>query len=112
MNDVGRLVSGLHDAAVARVCALVGAEMGEPPGPYALFVLGSEGRQEQYLATDQDNGLIWTFEGDGGKAAEWFAAFGRRVSEGLLAAGFPPCPQRVMVDNPEWNRSLARNNFV
>ena len=46
-------------------------------------------------------------EGDGGKAAEGFAAFGRRVSEGLLAAGFRPCPQRVMVDRPEWNRSLA-----
>jgi len=107
VQAVGRLVSELHDAAVARVCHLALRDMGGPPGTFCLVVLGSEGRREQYLATDQDNGLIWTFEGDEGKAAEWFAAFGRRVSEGLLAAGFPPCPQRVMADNPVWNRSLA-----
>lgn len=103
---VGRLVSTLYDAAVARVCALAVRDMGQPPGAFSLFVLGSEGRTEQYLATDQDNGLVWTAPGDGVAAAEWFAAFGRRVSAGLLAAGFPPCPQRVMADNPTWNRSL------
>ena len=54
--EVGRLASVCHDALLARAAVLAG-EGGLPPG-CALAVLGSQGRREQFLATDQDNALI------------------------------------------------------
>ncbi|MDO6526672.1 DUF294 nucleotidyltransferase-like domain-containing protein [Motilimonas sp. 1_MG-2023] len=63
-----------------------------------LIVMGSEGRGEQILKTDQDNGLIL------GEHLIWpeqqatLAAF----SQHLLSFGYPPCPGQVMVNNPFW----------
>lgn len=63
-----------------------------------LMVMGSEGRGEQILKTDQDNGLILA---DG---LDWLdcAAQMQRLSETLIALGYPPCPGDIMVSNPEW----------
>ncbi len=73
------------------------------PGPLALAVLGSEGRREQYLATDQDNCLILGPGADDALAT----AFAVRMLAILAGAGLPPCPHKVTVDNPEWRMSLA-----
>ncbi len=66
-----------------------------------LIVMGSEGRAEQILKTDQDNGVILRdgFAWDG--LAERLALF----SAGLGALGWPPCKGHVMVTNPAWVRS-------
>lgn len=68
-----------------------------------LIVMGSEGRGEQLLKTDQDNGLILRdgFEFDGLEAVT--AAF----TGHLIAFGYPPCPGNIMVSNPEWTKPLA-----
>ncbi|MEZ4762036.1 MAG: DUF294 nucleotidyltransferase-like domain-containing protein [Calditrichia bacterium] len=34
-------------------------EIGEPPTQFAFMILGSEGRKEQTLKTDQDNAIIY-----------------------------------------------------
>lgn len=66
-----------------------------------LLVLGSEGRGEQILKTDQDNALIIK---DG---LHWhqFGPLMDRFSETLQRLGYPPCPGKVMVNNPEWVKS-------
>src|SRR5690554_2254557 len=63
-----------------------------------LMVMGSEGRGEQILKTDQDNGLILA---DG---LEWpdCAEQMQRLTETLIELGYPPCPGNIMVSNPEW----------
>lgn len=63
-----------------------------------LMVMGSEGRGEQILKTDQDNGLILTDDLD------WpdCAAQMQRLTETLIELGYPPCPGDIMVSNPEW----------
>lgn len=68
-----------------------------------LIVMGSEGRGEQLLKTDQDNGLILRdgFTCNGLDTAT--AAFTRH----LVDFGYPPCPGNIMVSNPEWTRPLA-----
>jgi len=63
-----------------------------------LVVMGSEGRGEQLLKTDQDNGLLL----GAGLADADVAAAARAYSEGLAAMGYPPCPGEVMVSNPKW----------
>ena len=68
-----------------------------------LLVMGSEGRGEQIMKTDQDNaiihrdGLVWP------EMAETLNLF----SKTLIEFGFPPCPGNIMVSNPAWVRSLG-----
>ncbi|HHX34883.1 MAG TPA: cyclic nucleotide-binding/CBS domain-containing protein [Gammaproteobacteria bacterium] len=66
-----------------------------------LIVMGSEGRGEQIMKTDQDNGLIYRDGLDWPQMHEVMKKF----SETLISFGFPPCPGNIMVSNPEWVNS-------
>lgn len=69
-----------------------------------LMVMGSEGRGEQILKTDQDNGLILT-DGNAWSDAtrqEPLMAVMQDFSERLQRLGYPPCPGKIMVSNPAW----------
>ena len=68
-----------------------------------LLVLGSEGRREQILKTDQDNALVLADDLDWPQAAE----IAQRYSDTLTAMGWPPCPGGVMVRNTAWRRTQA-----
>ncbi|AIB10621.1 hypothetical protein ABAZ39_01020 [Azospirillum argentinense] len=68
-----------------------------------LIVMGSEGRGEQLLKTDQDNGLILRDGYDCPSLSQVTGAFTRH----LVEFGYPPCPGRIMVSNPDWTRPLA-----
>jgi CBS domain-containing protein len=68
-----------------------------------LIVMGSEGRGEQTVRTDQDNGLVLADLVD--KAA--LDAFRSDFSGALGDFGFPPCPGNVMVRNPVWSKPLS-----
>jgi len=107
---VGRLISLMHDRIMAQAWGLAlaqtEAEHGPAPAPHAVFVLGSQARREQYLATDQDLALVFDATSHTKQEAEaWFARLGERLTRLLLALGFPPCPRRIMLDNPDWRRS-------
>ena len=69
-----------------------------------LFVMGSEGRGEQLLKTDQDNGLILR---DGYEPPADLDAICQRFSEALGQFGYPPCPGNIMLSNPEWRGSAS-----
>ena len=68
-----------------------------------LVVMGSEGRGESLLATDQDNGLILA----DGVEPEPLQGFRRRLVEALVTVGFPLCPGDIMVTNPKWAKPEA-----
>ncbi|WP_372611122.1 DUF294 nucleotidyltransferase-like domain-containing protein [Halomonas sp.] len=63
-----------------------------------LMVMGSEGRGEQILKTDQDNGLILSDDIHWPDCHESM----QRLTETLIELGYPPCPGNIMVSNPEW----------
>jgi CBS domain-containing protein len=67
-----------------------------------LIVMGSEGRGEQTIRTDQDNGLILAGPVD----EQALNRFRNEFSGALAEFGFPPCPGHVMVNNPLWSRRL------
>ncbi len=69
-----------------------------------LFVMGSEGRGEQLLKTDQDNGLLLR---DGYAPPEDLDAICRRFSEVLERFGYPECQGRIMLSNPAWRGSAS-----
>ncbi|CDH46759.1 conserved hypothetical protein [Candidatus Contendobacter odensis Run_B_J11] len=68
-----------------------------------LLVLGSEGREEQVLKTDQDNALILRDGFDHGDLERITGEF----TSGLLEFGYPRCPGNIMVSNPYWTKSVT-----
>jgi len=103
VGQIGKLVQALNAKLFERTWQLVA-----PPGLLAescLFVMGSEGRGEQLLKTDQDNGLVLrndaiTSEADVAQACERFSA-------ALREFGYPDCPGGIMVSNPAWRRTVG-----
>jgi CBS domain-containing protein len=67
-----------------------------------LIVMGSEGRKEQMLKTDQDNALIIKDESD----EEAFKPLMERYTKTLIEFGYPKCEGNIMVSNPYWRKSL------
>lgn len=107
---VTRLISSVCDAATERFVQLAVEGLGPPPAPFVFIALGSQGRQEQTLVTDQDNAIIYRASGqaaDGSDAASYFQELGRRVCGWLNEAGYPFCRGRFMAQNPVWTRTLS-----
>ncbi len=91
---IAGLVARVNDALLRPVLRWAEAEMGPAPAAWAWLALGSEGRMEQTLLTDQDNALA--FADDGAASRAWFQGFAGRVNDDLEAAGFPRCPGGYM----------------
>jgi CBS domain-containing protein len=96
-------VARLNDALVRRVLAFAEADLGAAPAPYAWLTMGSEGRMEQTLLTDQDNALVFADEGEPQRA--WFQALAERTNADLEAAGFPRCSGGYMASR--WNGTTS-----
>lgn len=77
---------------------------------FAFLSMGSEGREEQLLRTDQDNALIYedVSEKLQERAQEYFLALGTGVVEALIACGFASCPGEMMASNPVWVQPLSQ----
>ena len=110
---VARLVSHLNDATTRRVIELVSWKHSQSlqQARWCWLALGSEGREEQTIATDQDNALIFESTGDPGMESkelhESLMAFSVDVNQGLADAGFPLCKGGVMARYPKWCRSQS-----
>ena len=108
------LVTEFNDRVTTKLIELTEEDMdrsgqGRPPVPYGWMALGSEGRREQTLRTDQDNALIFANvpEASLERVKGWFLGFSERVVEGLVRCGFPRCTGGVMASNPDWCQSEA-----
>lgn len=99
---IGPIVSALADQLARRLFEEACAAEGLASADAAWLVHGSEGRQEQILPTDQDNALVFrdVEAGDG----RW-EGVARRAVDGLLAAGYPPCPGGYMATG--WHDPLT-----
>lgn len=102
INMIARLVQELNAKLFERAWQLIA-----PPDLVAnscLFVMGSEGRGEQLLKTDQDNGLVLR---DGYQPTVDVAAVCQQFSSALANFGYPPCPGNIMLSNPQWRQSVS-----
>jgi CBS domain-containing protein len=87
--EIGRVIATLNDAVTRRLL-LIGTDAERTSSPdYAWIVFGSEGRMEQLLLTDQDNGLV--LDDQAADDDGYFSDLSTFVIEGLLQAGFPRC---------------------
>lgn len=79
------------------------AEWGPPPSPFCFFIMGSGGRFEQGIWSDQDHGIV--FEKNSEEAEQYFLKLGKEISEGLFITGYDRCDGEVMASNPLWCKS-------
>ena len=111
-----RLLSLLADAAVDALLRQGIARLGAPPVPFAFILMGSQGRREQTLCTDQDNAILFADVPDSETAAatRYFTELGAGVCEGLALCGYKLCAGDVMARNPKWCLPLAawQRNFA
>ncbi len=97
------LVSHLNDLLTQQIIKLKAEAFNLDPNQFCWLALGSEGRQEQTIATDQDNALVLANEVSDA-AMQQFLAFARQVNESLDRCGFPLCKGNVMASNPAYCR--------
>ena len=100
VDVIAEIASDLNRRLMAKLFVMVAPDAIRSNG--CLVVMGSEGRAEQTLRTDQDNGLILAQPVD----PEILEAFRRDFTAALESFGFPPCPGNVMVQNPLWSKTL------
>lgn len=105
---VCRTIGGVFDALTERFIDLAISRLGPAPRPFVWLALGSGGRNDMTLSSDQDNALLYANEGEGTdeEAEEYFLRLGGLVCQWLDEAGFDFCPGNMMAQNPRWCRPL------
>ncbi len=98
-----------HDELMTEVIQLATQliidQYGAPPSPYTFFVMGSAGRFEQSIWSDQDHGII--FAETSQSSQTYFLRLGEEIAKGLFLAGYPYCDGGVMAKNPLWCKSFS-----
>ncbi len=107
--NVARMVSVISDGILNKLIGFAIDALGPPPVRFAFMIVGSEGRREQTLKTDQDNAIV--YEDPPEEAAEtiraYFLNFGEKVCNWLDQAGYTFCNGGAMAKNPQWCQPLS-----
>jgi PAS domain S-box-containing protein len=110
IQNITHLISTMTDATTERVVEFAIEEMGKPPVNFAFLALGSEGRREQTLVTDQDNAIVYEdvpYE----KMAEtnkYFLYLGQKINLWLDRIGYNYCEGEIMAGNPQWCQPVSK----
>ena len=106
---ITKIISSINESITRRVIELSLLEMPSPtPTSFAWLAIGSQGREEQLLLTDQDNALVFNnvAKEDYQKTKEYFLALSKKINNGLHVVGFELCPADMMGSNPKWCLSV------
>ncbi|MBM7865267.1 CBS domain-containing protein [Heliobacterium gestii] len=112
-NEIAEVITVLYDRLTARILelALDGLAKGRlnPPASFCWLTMGSAGRREQTLRTDQDHAIVFADvpEEQLERVRAFFLDLGELVVKGLEACGFARCPGQVMAGNPRWCHSSS-----
>lgn len=107
-DEITSLMTVVADSMARRLLTLAEEKLGPPPVPYAFVVLGSQGRREMGLASDQDNALVISDEFDATTHGTYFAELSEYVCQGLATAGQVLCPGDMMASNPDWRMTVSQ----
>jgi CBS domain-containing protein len=106
---ITKVITEINIAITKRIIRLAVKELGQdPPVAYAWLAMGSQGRSEQLLMTDQDNALVFenVDEDSYPHVKEYFLKFATLITQKLHIVGFEYCPANIMASNPKWCLSL------
>ena len=94
------LISHLNDVLTVRLIEIYAAKHQLNMTQFAWIALGSEGRSEQTIATDQDNALVFS-DSASESQREAYLCFAGEVNQALNECGYPLCKGNIMASNPE-----------
>ena len=107
---ISKIISEINDVLTIKAIELSLKEMGnKPPVKFAWLALGSQGRKEQLLKTDQDNALVFedTSIEDYPNTKTYFLKLSKKINDMLQIVGYEYCPANMMASNPNWCLSLS-----
>jgi PAS domain S-box-containing protein len=104
VQNITRIISTVADAITCRVINLALDKYGQAPCNFAFMAMGSVGRGEQTLKTDQDNAIV--FLGDEKEHQPYFLKLAGFINDKLDYIGYESCDGGVMASNPKWCASL------
>ncbi|WP_310557986.1 DUF294 nucleotidyltransferase-like domain-containing protein [Flavobacterium sp.] len=110
MMLTSKIISELNDACTKQVIEIVLKKMDTPPPvQFSWLAMGSQGRSEQLLQTDQDNALVYedVSEVSAESTKNYFLDLATRINKGLFEIGYEYCPAEMMASNPNWCLSLS-----
>jgi signal-transduction protein with cAMP-binding, CBS, and nucleotidyltransferase domain len=109
-RSITGITSSISDAITKRLIELAIESTGKPPANFAFIAMGSEGRQEQTLKTDQDNAIIFEDQNDQNteQNQKYFLELAQKVNEWLDAIGYEYCVGEIMASNKRWCQPLAQ----
>jgi CBS domain-containing protein len=108
-GNLTRLITTVSDTILVKLLDMAIAKMGQPPCRFAFMVMGSEGRKEQTLKTDQDNAIIYEdpSESSGEDVHAYFMGLAEMVCTWLDQVGYDFCKGNVMAKNPQWCQPVS-----
>ncbi|MBK1716520.1 putative nucleotidyltransferase substrate binding domain-containing protein [Thiocystis violacea] len=106
-TDLVQTVALLNDRLLIRLIELIrAARYPDLTDRFAFLVLGSEGRREQTLATDQDNAIVHADDLSADELDQ-LRAFSVDLIDSLIGIGVPACTGGIMAKNEDWRRGLG-----
>jgi CBS domain-containing protein len=105
-----KIISELNDACMKQVIRIVLDKTNhKPPVDFVWLAMGSQGRGEQLLRTDQDNAILFADVEEENLAPirSYFLKFARQVNKGMRTIGYEYCPAEMMASNNNWCLSLS-----
>jgi len=108
-RNINRMITTVSDAVLKKTMEFALQEMAPPPTGFAFMIMGSEGRGEQTLKTDQDNAIVFedVSDADLPTVSHYFSELGHTVCKLLDQAGYAYCEGDVMAQNPNWCQPLS-----
>jgi CBS domain-containing protein len=109
-KNVTSFITTVSDHILNKLMAITLDEMGPSPAPFAFMIMGSEGRGEQTLKTDQDNAIVYQDpKPDQSEVVrEYFLEFGEMACTFLDRVGYVYCQGGVMAKNPNWCQPISQ----
>ncbi len=107
---ITKLITSISDAILGKLIRLALEKHGPAPVEFAFIILGSEGRMEQTLKTDQDNAIIYA-DVDGVASPSFqpfFLELGESVCTWLDEVGYAFCQGEIMAKNPRWCQPISK----
>ena len=109
ISHIFNIASEINLAIIKRSVELSVLDLGSPPARFAWLSIGSQGRKEQLLLTDQDSILIFEdVSADKYRdVKDYFLKLGKRTTATLEKVGYELCPNGHMASNMLWCKSLT-----
>lgn len=112
---VANTISEINDALIKKAIEISIKKLEEegikkPDISFTWLSLGSEGRKEQLLKTDQDNAILYEDPPENlqEEVRDYFLKLGNSVNKILVESGFSECPADIMAKNPKWCQPLQK----